>query len=127
MELGRRAVQKAPKFDVVKDMLKHGNFRGAEGAEKVPPIMMNNISMLQMKEMVPNLHELGELRFERIETALSAVEDKVDQLLGKKYEVHEWWIEPALPGHVASGSYRPSLTAPCLLPLASSYWPPPRV
>ena len=80
---------KPPEDFLIRDMLRHGNFRGAEGAEKVPPIVMANVSMLQMEEMVPNLHEMGELRFERIEEELSAVEDKVDELLGKKYEVRE--------------------------------------
>ena len=89
-EMGRRAAHAPPKYDVVADMLKHGRFRGAEGAEKVPPIVMANVSMLQMEEMVPKLHELGELRFERIEEELSAVEDKVSELLGQKYEVCEW-------------------------------------
>ena len=88
-ELGRRAAKKPPKDFLVADGLKHGKFKGAPGSENVPPIVMANISMLQMEELIPNLHEIGELRFERIEEELSAVENKVDELLGKKYEVHE--------------------------------------
>ena len=57
------------------------------GADEVPAIHMANMSMLQLAEHSRGQLDPSTMRFERIEGALDAVENKIDRLLGNGYEV----------------------------------------
>lgn len=70
----------------VADMLDKGQFKGAKGADEVPAIHMANMSMLQLAEHSRGQLDPSTMRFERIEGALDAVENKIDRLLGNGYE-----------------------------------------